>query len=87
MKILIPLALLLVLATPSVAQQAGEAEFGKRCARCHDTAAAVAFLKPHTDAKERAAWLERKLSRHHARDAGERKAIIGYLERALGATK
>ena len=50
MKILIPLALLLVLATPSVAQQAGEAEFGKRCARCHDTAAAVVFLKPHTDA-------------------------------------
>jgi mono/diheme cytochrome c family protein len=81
------LAMFVVLAFPAAAQQAGEAEFGKRCARCHDTAAAVAFLKSHPDAKERAVWLDRKLARHHARDAAERKAIIGYLESALGATK
>jgi hypothetical protein len=38
-------------------------------------------MKAHPDAKERGAWLELKLSRHHARDAAQRKDIITFLER------
>jgi hypothetical protein len=40
----------------------------------------VEFLRAHPDAEERAAWLEHKLSRHHARDAAQRKDIITFLE-------
>ncbi|MGE0651681.1 MAG: hypothetical protein AB7P12_08015 [Alphaproteobacteria bacterium] len=66
---------------PARAQDAGEAAFAKQCARCHSVAKAVEFLRAHPDAEERAAWLEKKLSRHHARDAVQRKDIIAFLER------
>jgi mono/diheme cytochrome c family protein len=66
---------------PARAQDAGEVAFAKQCARCHSVAKAVEFMRAHPDAEERAVWLERKLSRHHARDAAERKNIIAFLER------
>jgi mono/diheme cytochrome c family protein len=69
------------MSAPARAQDAGEAAFAKQCARCHTVAKAVDFMKAHPDAKERGAWLELKLSRHHARDAAQRKDIITFLER------
>jgi hypothetical protein len=44
-------------------------------------------MKAHPDAKERAAWLEHKLTRHHARDAVERASIVAFLESAYGAAE
>lgn len=81
-------AVLAVVAAPRAsAQEAGAADFEKNCARCHSVAKAVDFLKAHPDAKERAAWLDRKLSRHHARDAAERARIIAFLERHFADAK
>jgi len=71
-------------AAPARAQDAGEGAFAKQCARCHTVVKAVDFMKGHPDAKERAVWLERKLSRHHARDAAQRKDIIAFMERMYG---
>jgi mono/diheme cytochrome c family protein len=72
---------------PARAQDAGEAAYAKQCARCHTVAKAVDFMKAHPDAEERGAWLERKLSRHHARDVEERKHIISFMERVYGAAQ
>lgn len=76
-------------AAPSVtrAQNLGATDYKNRCARCHTPEQAVEFLKKHPDAKERAAWLDKKLSRHHARDAAQRARIIAYLESLLAASK
>lgn len=74
-------------AAPAVAQDAGKTAYDKRCARCHTVEQAVGFLHAHPDATERAQWLENKLSRHYARDAGDRAAIIGFLEDALAKMK
>lgn len=75
------------IAAPALAQDAGKAAYDKRCARCHTLEQAVGFLNAHPDAAERAQWLENKLSRHHARDAGDRAAIIAFLEEALARMK
>lgn len=77
--------LLAASALPAAAQQAGEADYKNRCARCHTVAQAVDYLRAHPEAKERAAWLDRKLARHHARDAAERARIIAFLEQSLAA--
>lgn len=74
-------------APPAVADDAGKAAYDQRCARCHTVEQAVGFLNAHPDAAERAQWLENKLSRHHARDAKDRAAIITFLEDALAKMK
>lgn len=55
--------------------------FNKRCATCHEASALMPPLMKLPGDKEREAFLEKFLSRHHARDAEERKLIVEYLLR------
>lgn len=82
------LALLAFGPAPAQAADAGESDFKARCSTCHKTPAmVVGFMKKHGDAKERTAWLEKKLSGHHAPDAKQRARIIAYLEKHLAQAK
>lgn len=73
---LLPMAL----HAPAVGQDAGERAYEDRCARCHKVDQVTGYMKAHPEAEARAAWLETKLARHHARDAAQRAAIIRFLE-------
>lgn len=76
------LAVALLLTGPTVAHAEipdGRFAFDKRCATCHDATALTVALAKRADDKERRAFLEKFLSRHHARDLEERAAIIDYL--------
>jgi hypothetical protein len=77
-------ALAAILPGPVAAAEPGEADYAARCSRCHTVAKAVDFTRSHTDTAERLQWLDKKLSRHHARDAKERARIISYLESVRG---
>lgn len=55
--------------------------FNKRCATCHEARALMPRLTALPNDAERRAYLEKFLSRHHARDAEERKLIVEYLVR------
>lgn len=69
------------------AQDAGARDFKDRCAACHKVETVNSFTKKRTDAKERTAWLEKKLSKHNAPDAAQRARIIAYLEAQRGRSK
>ena len=82
--LLLRLPLILMLLTASAYRAAAEVPdgtflFNKRCALCHDTAALMPPLMKLPNDAERQAFLEKFLSRHHARDDEERKLIIDYL--------
>lgn len=53
--------------------------FNKRCALCHNATALMPPLMKLPDDEKRQAFLEKFLSRHHARDEEERKLIVDYL--------
>ena len=71
---------LAALAPPALAEDAGGKAYADRCARCHKVEQVTGYMKAHPGAEARAAWLEGKLARHHARDAAQRAAIIRFLE-------
>jgi hypothetical protein len=85
----IMLAALGLLIVPNLAraENVGANDFKNRCARCHTADKALGYMKAHPDAKERAAWPERKLARHHARNATQRKRIIQFLEATFSDKK
>ena len=72
---------LLIGATAGASAEIANARFAfnKRCATCHDATALIPRLMKLPDDVERHAFLEQFLSRHHARDADERRLIIDYL--------
>jgi cytochrome c553 len=55
--------------------------FNQRCGKCHEPAALMPRLMKLPDDNERRAYLEKFLTRHHARDEQERKLIVEYLVR------
>lgn len=65
----------------------GAEAYKARCARCHAEARVVQWMARHPDAAERAAWLDGKLTRHHAPDKARRAAIIAYLESLYAKTR
>ncbi len=88
MKIFATMFMALLLASGSAkAHDAGAMEFKDRCAACHKVETVLNFTKKRTDAKERTAWLEKKLSKHNAPDAAQRARIIAYLEAQRGRSK
>ena len=88
MKMFIAVFMTLLLATGAArAQDAGAKDFKDRCAACHKVETVIGFTKKRTDAKERTAWLEKKLAKHNAPDAAQRARIIAYLEAQRGSSK
>lgn len=67
-------------AAPALGQGADEKAYDDRCARCHKVDQVMGYMKAHPEATARAAWLDAKLTRHHARDKAQRAAIIRFLE-------
>lgn len=83
-KLRLPILTALAAATAAGAAAAvpdGRFLFNKRCATCHEASALMPRLMKLPGDKEREAFLEKFLSRHHARDAEERKLIVEYLLR------
>lgn len=66
-------------ATQAVQPAAGEKAYQAQCARCHKTAELKPYLDKRPDDAARRRDLDAFLSRHHARDAEQRDAIIAYL--------
>lgn len=55
--------------------------YNQRCSKCHEPSALMPRLMKLPDDNERRAYLEKFLTRHHARDEQERKLIVEYLVR------
>lgn len=88
MKIIGAAIIALMLTTGAAqAQDAGAKDFKNHCAACHKVEKVIGFTKKRTDAKERTAWLEKKLAKHNAPDAAQRARIIAYLEAQRGSSK
>ena len=74
--------IMLAAATPAVAEVPdGVFMFNKRCATCHEAGALMPRLMKLPNEAERRVYLEKFLTRHHARDEAERKLIVDYLLR------
>lgn len=62
------------------ATEAGEAGFQASCARCHQQIGRLqSYMAPRPDDAVRRGDLDTFLARHHASNAAERQAIIGWL--------
>lgn len=57
----------------------GSFMFNRRCATCHMAGALMPRLMKLPTEEERAAFLNKFLAGHHARDEAERKAIVEFL--------
>ncbi len=63
----------------AAAEPAGEAVFQERCARCHQVGRLQSYMTRRPDDATRTADLDAFLTRHHARDAAKRKALVAWL--------
>jgi hypothetical protein len=78
--VLLAMSAALVVMAPAMAEVPdGRFLFNKRCATCHQAEALMPRLMKLPDDKERQAYLNKFLARHHARDAEERALIVDYL--------
>jgi mono/diheme cytochrome c family protein len=59
--------------------QPGEAAYAGTCASCHGGASALTSRLGALNNPARIAQLDRFLTRHHARNAEQRRALIDYL--------
>ena len=60
--------------------EAGEASFQARCAKCHQQVGRLqSYMARRPDDAARRGDLDTFLTRHHASNAAERQAIIGWL--------
>ena len=73
----------MALVGPALAQDgdgpSGAKAYTTFCASCHREPARLGGRAEGLDDAARRAMLERYLARHHARDAAQRAAIVGYL--------
>ena len=79
--ILVVLTSIGVLAQARAEGPDGAFMYNQRCGKCHEPSALMPRLMKLPDDNERRAYLDKFLTRHHARDAKERELIVEYLVR------